>query len=204
MMYDHSKDCLNLLLISFVKNNISNCTTFLTDKTNYSDQQRKLFYNSPEVFNWSRSVGGLQGTFELIIVTTRVSPHCVLFSSLYYENVENPGPTMERYNGMKRSSSESATNATREPETMFSNVAPESVQPKPWKQRFSFRQPRKQQPIEEVCSQSESPSESEYELSECYHQSQYPLASTNLQDEISSHQKSPIIGRYGAVFTTNH
>ena len=91
---------------------------------------------------------------------------------------------MERYNGMKRSSSDSATNASREPETMFSNVGPgpESVQPKPWKQRFSFRQPRKQQPIEEVCW-----SQSEYELSECYHRSQYPLTSTNLQDEIASH-----------------
>ena len=118
-----------------------------TDKTNYRDQQRKLFYNSQEVLNWSRSVGGLQRTFELIIVTL-VSAHGILIM----QNVVNTGNTMDRlYNGMKRSSSESATNATREPETMFSNVAPESVQPKPWKQRFSFRQPRKQQPIEEVC-----------------------------------------------------
>lgn len=71
-----------------------------------------------------------------------------------HENVVETWTTMDRYNGMKRSSSDSgATNASREPETMFSNVAPgpESVQPKPWKQRFSFRQPRKQQPIEEVC-----------------------------------------------------
>ena len=57
---------------------------------------------------------------------------------------------MDRYNGMKRSSSESATNATREPETtMFSTPGPENP-PKPWKQRFSFRQPKKQPPVEEV------------------------------------------------------
>ena len=70
---------------------------------------------------------------------------------------------MERVNGgMKRSSSENATNATRDPETMFSQVAgagaggtgaagmPGVDGPKPWKQRFSFRQPRKQQTLEEV------------------------------------------------------
>ena len=70
---------------------------------------------------------------------------------------------MERVNGgMKRSSSENATNATRDPETMFSagpgaggTGAPgmpgsEGPGSKPWKQRFSFRQPRKQQTMEEV------------------------------------------------------
>ena len=67
---------------------------------------------------------------------------------------------MERVNGgMKRSSSENATNATRDPETMFSNVVPgqqaalpDSVMSKPWKQRFSFRQPKKQATMEEVIS----------------------------------------------------
>ena len=57
---------------------------------------------------------------------------------------------MDRYNGMKRSSSENATNATREPETMFSTPGPENLPPKPWKQRFSFRQPKKQAAVEEV------------------------------------------------------
>ena len=41
--------------------------------------------------------------------------------------------------GMKRSSSENATNATREPDT----VDADQLVSKPWKQRFSFRQPRK-------------------------------------------------------------
>ena len=73
---------------------------------------------------------------------------------------------MDRVNGgMKRSSSENATNATRDPETMFSqgpgagpggpgSSGPEGPGSKPWKQRFSFRQPRKQQTLEEVsgCS----------------------------------------------------
>ena len=73
---------------------------------------------------------------------------------------------MERVNGgMKRSSSENATNATRDPETMFSAEpgagtgagAPgipgtEGPGSKPWKQRFSFRQPRKQQTLEEVSA----------------------------------------------------
>lgn len=45
-------------------------------------------------------------------------------------------------NGMKRSSSENATNATREPEAVGEADLPLA---KPWKQRFSFRQPRKQQ-----------------------------------------------------------
>ena len=67
---------------------------------------------------------------------------------------------MDRVNGgMKRSSSENATNATRDPETIFSNVVPGQAgagpenlmsQSKPWKQRFSFRQPRKQPTLEEV------------------------------------------------------
>ena len=62
---------------------------------------------------------------------------------------------MDRVNGgMKRSSSENATNATRDPETIFSNVSsttgPDPVISKPWKQRFSFRQPRKQATLEEV------------------------------------------------------
>ena len=103
------------------------------------------------------------------------------------------------YNGMKRSSSESATNATREPETMFSNVAPESVQPKPWKQRFSFRQPRKQQPIEEVCwSHSLTMS--------CQNVITAVSVSINVNqftrwDVLSL--EIPIIGRYSA-FNTNH
>ena len=69
---------------------------------------------------------------------------------------------MDRVNGgMKRSSSENATNATRDPETMFSadpgagtGSGPPGITegPKPWKQRFSFRQPRKQQTLEEVSA----------------------------------------------------
>ena len=71
---------------------------------------------------------------------------------------------MDRVNGgMKRSSSENATNATRDPETMFSAEPgagtgagapgiPEGPGSKPWKQRFSFRQPRKQQTLEEVSA----------------------------------------------------
>ena len=70
---------------------------------------------------------------------------------------------LDRVNGgMKRSSSENATNATRDPETMFSCVVSGAGQgagpgqgqdtplSKPWKQRFSFRQPKKQATLEEV------------------------------------------------------
>ena len=64
---------------------------------------------------------------------------------------------LDRVNGgMKRSSSENATNATRDPETMFSCVVSGPGQgqdtplSKPWKQRFSFRQPKKQATLEEV------------------------------------------------------
>ena len=57
---------------------------------------------------------------------------------------------MDRSNGMKRSSSENATNATRDPETMSANPTDLTVT-KPWKQRFIFRQPRKQHTLEEVC-----------------------------------------------------
>jgi len=53
---------------------------------------------------------------------------------------------------MKRSSSENATNATRDPETMSANPTDLSVT-KPWKQRFSFRQPRKQHTLEESPAQ---------------------------------------------------
>ena len=60
------------------------------------------------------------------------------------------GSGMDRLNGgMKRSSSENATNATRDPETMSSTATDLSIT-KPWKQRFSFRQPRRQHVLEEV------------------------------------------------------
>ena len=74
---------------------------------------------------------------------------------------------LDRVNGgMKRSSSENATNATRDPETMFTQgpVGPTgpggpgasgTEGPKPWKQRFSFRQPRKQPTLEEVSGGDE-------------------------------------------------
>ena len=67
----------------------------------------------------------------------------------------NNSVIMDKINGgMKRSSSENATNATRDPETMFSNpgagATADTVMSKPWKQRFSFRQPRKQATLEEV------------------------------------------------------
>jgi len=45
--------------------------------------------------------------------------------------------------GMKRSSSENATNATRDPETGVATTPGELAVTKPWKQRFSFRQPRR-------------------------------------------------------------
>ena len=44
--------------------------------------------------------------------------------------------------GMKRSSSENATNFSREAET---GLEADQHVTKPWKQRFSFRQPRRQQ-----------------------------------------------------------
>lgn len=57
-------------------------------------------------------------------------------------NVNGSDPlAIYRGAGMKRSSSENATNFTRDLEI---SVDPDQHVTKPWKQRFSFRQPRRQ------------------------------------------------------------